>query len=794
MRVSLKWLNEWINLNHSPEEIADLLTLAGLEVEGIEKKKFPFTGVVFGKVLEAKQHPDADKLRIATVTDGKENFQVVCGAPNCREGLITAFAKVDAKLTDSKGKEFTIKKGKLRGAESFGMLCSNDELGFSLERESGIAEYENEGDLGKPLEEVFGDTFFEVSLTPNLGHCMSLFGIARELSALTQIPLTPPSFSIETSSSTRKISVDVKDQEACPRYVARLVENVQVCDSPEWLVEKLESVGVKPKNAIVDITNYIMFELGQPMHAFDADKIAENKIVVKRANKECQLKTLDDVERTIPEQTLLICDAQKPLAVAGVMGGADSAVTETTTNVLLEAAFFAPSTVRSGSKNLSLRTDSSARFEKGTDPEMTLTAIDRAAMLLKEICGGSIAEEKIDCKREEFSPRRLSVRLSRTNKLLGTKLSLNEAENLLSRLDLQVNSDGKEKIEVDVPAYRHDIKEEIDLIEEIARLYGYNTITPSKPLVTISTIPHSPLYLLEKKFRTRLINSGLQEFITCDLLSPKLSKLCLEDEMHEEKLISVLKPASVDQSILRTSLLPGHLQALKLNQNHKWSDIQAFEIGKIHFKEADQYLEKRVVGITLTGKERPYHYNPKPAATDFFTAKGILEELFASLNLKKISWEQSTLSSLHPHIQAAIMHGKAQIGSIGQVHPNIAAEMGLLAPIFFAEIDLEMILTLLGEDVKMEPLPLYPGVTRDLTLKVKKQVTLKEILSVVKSAAPPLLKNIELRDVYESEDLGEFKSITLRFTYRHEKKTLETSSVEKIHSKIVEKTALTFPS
>lgn len=782
MRISLKWLKEWIDLDRSPEEIADLLTLAGLEVEGIEKKKFPFSGVVFGKVLEAKQHPDADKLRVATVSDGVETFQIVCAAPNCVDNLLTAFAKIGAKLTDDKGKEFQIKKSKLRGIESFGMLCTTDELGLSLERQTGIAEFSDESLVGKPLEDFFGDTFLEVSLTPNLGHCMSMLGIARELSALTQTPLQLPSFAISTAPSSRHISVEVKDQSASPRYVARLVENVKVGESPEWLVEKLESVGVKPKNAVVDITNYIMFELGQPMHAFDADKIAEDTIVVKRANKALSLKTLDGEERNVPEQTLLICDAKKPLAVAGVMGGEESAVTDETTNVLFEAAFFDPSTVRSSSKQMNLRTDSSARFEKGTDPEMAIKAIDRAAALLQEICGGTISKQKVDAKTDDFIPRKLSVRAARTNQLLGTKLSLGEVENLLSRLELQVSSDGNDTAHVEVPFYRHDIKEEIDLIEEIARLYGYNTIEPSNPKVTISTIPHSPLYLLEKKIRERLVANGLQEFITCDLLSPKLSKLCLEDEMHEERLISVLKPASIDQSILRTSFLPGHLQVLKLNRNHQQENISAFEIGKIHFKEADRYLERAIVGITLTGKESPYHHDPKPRDVDFLTLKGTLESLLSD---QKLTWTRSELSSLHPNIQASISIEETQIGTVGQVHPNIAAEMGLSAPIFFAELDLETLLKLQKPDVKMEPLPLYPGVTRDLTLTVKKEQPLEEILNEIHKTPAPLLKSVDLLDIYESEELGNQKNVTLRFTYRHDKKTLELKSVEKIHEKIV---------
>ncbi|GAB5411979.1 MAG: phenylalanine--tRNA ligase subunit beta [Chlamydiales bacterium] len=783
MRISLKWLKEWIALDRSAEEIADLLTLAGLEVDAIEKKKFPFSNVVFGKVLKAEQHPDADKLRVATVTDGTETFQVVCGASNCRDGLVTAFAKIGAKLTDAQGKEFAIKKGKLRGVESCGMLCSNDELGFSLEREAGIAEFSDETLVGKPLEEIFGDTFLEVSLTPNLGHCMSLLGVARELSALTQTPLNLPSFAVSTAPSSRNISVEIKDKNACPRYVARLVENVKVCESPDWLVEKLESVGVKPKNAVVDITNYIMFELGQPMHAFDADKIAENSIVVKRANKSFSLQTLDGEERNVPEATLLICDAKKPLAIAGVMGGEESAVTGKTTSVLFEAAFFDPSTVRSSSKQINLRTDSSARFEKGTDPEMAAKAIDRASALLQEICGGTISEQKVDAKSGDFTPRKLSVRTARTNQLLGTKLSLNEIENLLGRLELQVSTDGKDTAHVEVPRYRHDIKEEIDLIEEVARLYGYNTIEPSSPRVTISTIPHNLLYLLEKKIRSRLIVNGLQEFITCDLLSPKLSKLCLEDEMHEERLIPVLKPASVDQSILRTSFLPGHLQVLKLNRNHQQENISAFEIGKIHFKEADRFLEKTIVGITLTGKESPYHHDPKPRNVDFLTLKGIIENLLYEQNL---TWTRSELCSLHPNIQASASINETLIGTIGQVHPNIAAEMGLTAPIFFAELDLETLLALQKPDTKMEPLPLYPGVTRDLTLTVKKEQPLEEILKEIHKTPAPLLKSVELLDIYESKELGDKKNITLRFTYRHDKKTLELKSVEKIHEKIVE--------
>lgn len=789
MLVPLSWLKEYLDLSISPEKIAEVLTFAGLEVDRVEKNSLGFTGVVVAKVLQAKPHPEAERLRIATVSDGTHEYQIVCGASNCRENLVTALAKVGAQLTDGDGRNFKIKKSKLRGVESEGMLCSSQELGLSSE-DSGIIELSQDLPLGIDLFEIFGDTIFDISLTPNLGHCMSIQGIARELSTLLNIPLksSKPLVSENPNCSIHDIiQVSIDSPDACLQYSCRYIENIEIKPSPEWLKNRLEACGVRSINNIVDITNYILLEYGQPLHAFDFDKVAGGELIITEFAEDSSLTTLDLIERKLPKGSLVITDNEKILAVAGIMGGLSSSITENTTRILVESAYFHPSSIRKTSKALNLRTDSSSRFEKTIDPLNVSLALDRAIALMQELAGGQIALGKIDEISHPYTPLKLTCRLNKINSLLGTKLSFNEVETLLHRLKFPCTPHSNdESFTVIIPSYRNDIRAEIDLVEEVARVYGYQHITLKEVKSIHSLMPHSSLYLMEKKLRQRLIAEGLQEVLTCDLISPKLATLAVEHIACEDPLIHVLQPSSVDQSILRPSMLPGLLQILKHNIDHQTNSLAVFEIGLIHYRQDNHFHEKPMVGILLTGNYETHFWEKNPRKVDFFDLKGVLESVFMGLNLSTISYEPSSLEGFHPTRQATIKSRHKTLGILGEVHPNLADKLDLKEKIYFAEFSLSELIESTSHFISMEALPIYPGSDRDWTATFKEETPYSIILDSLKSISSRLVKNISLVNLYRSETLGpDKKNLSFRFIYRDDQKTLSLEMVEKEHARIL---------
>lgn len=786
MKVPLSLLKEYLNFTQTPEELAKVLTEAGIEVEGIETTPLKFSGVVVGEVLETARHPSADRLCVAKVSDGKEVFQVVCGASNCRAGLKTAFAKIGAALTDEEGKSFKIKKGKLRDVESFGMLCGADELGLGMGE--GIMELTEKFVVGTDLAGYYGDVILEVSLTPNLGHCMSMLGIARELSAQLGIPIKKPKFAVveEGDAIEKHLSAALIDQRQCLRYACRGVWGIKVAPSPEWLKKKVEACGIRSVNNVVDVGNLVMCELGQPLHMFDADKISGKKIIIRSQTEFKEMVTLDEVNRPIPEEPLLICDADKPLAFAGVMGGKSSAVNEHTVNVAIEAAVFIPQSIRRTCRWLGLKTDSSQRFEKGIDPNAVIEALSYAAYLLHKVAGGKVLRGAIDHKTHGFDEKKIACRPERVNKLLGTALSAGEIGSLLNRLDMKIVQETGHELIVSVPTYRNDIAIEEDLIEEVARVYGYNNLPKPSPLVTNSTIPHAPIYLMEKQVRQRLIGEGLQEMVNCDLISPAQAEM-----VAKEAAVSVLHAASADQSVLRTSLLPGLLQAVKYNIDHGTQNIAGFEVGRVHFKESEErYVEPTAAGIILSGKRAPYHWDPKPEECDFFDLKGIVENLLDALKIEGAQFEPSHLHSLHPGRQARIKIGDRVIGVIGEVHPELAAKIDIPQRAFFAELELQELMALVPKQTKVEEVPQFPGSERDWTVTLNEHLPIEEILRSLRSVPSRLLESVTLLDLYKSEQIGkDKKNATFRFYYRDKEKTIAYETVEQEHTRITEAAA-----
>ncbi|NGX51263.1 MAG: hypothetical protein K1060chlam2_01128, partial [Chlamydiae bacterium] len=690
------------------------------------------------------------------------------------------FAQIGATLEGEEGKRIKIKRSKLRDIESFGMLCSKRELGLSDDDET-IAHLADDATAGTDLKELFGDTIIELSLTPNLGHCMSMLGIARELAALLDQKVIRSQPELKEGCEKIPTVVEIKDGEKCSHYSCRLIRNVKVGPSPDWLRARLENAGVRSINNVVDATNYAMLELGQPLHAFDYSKISGGKIVVQEAESELTFESLDGVKRTIPAGVLMIYDAERPIAVAGVIGGANSEVQEGTSEVLLEAAHFDPSTVRKSSKLLSIRSESSARFERGVDYKMMRRALDLAASLIE----GDLAAGRVDIEARPIKERRINVRTSRVNQILGTELSQSEIESFLERLEMKVDSiDGT--VEVTIPSYRNDIHYEIDLIEEVARIYGYNSIKKREARVVNSSLPHAPIYLLENRVRRQLIGAGLQEFLTCDLISPELAELSLEKSLGEQEEIRVLQPSSVDQSILRSSLLPGMVQAVKYNFDRKNFDISAFEMGRVHFKDGEKYKERATAALLLTGKKRPHHWGVKPLEVDFFDLKGIIENVLEPFQLKELTFKSSSLESFHPGKQAQFYVNDVCLGALGEVHPSRLRLLDIEERVVFAQFDLHDLLEVKGGEKQMTPLPQFPGSERDWTITLKAEVALAQLFEAIDSLPSKLLKEWSLLDLYESEKLGsERKNVTFRFLYRNDRQTVEQPQVDREHERLI---------
>lgn len=786
MKILFSWLKDYIDIEHSPSQIAKILTMAGLEVDGIDDVTPGCSGVVVCKVIDVKKHPEADKLCLATVTDGTNTYTVVCGAPNCRPGIKTALAPIGAEVLDDDGKPFKIKKSKIRGIESMGMLCAPVEIG--LNGSEGIIEFAEHINEGFDVARLYADTVFEISLTPNLGHCNSLIGVARELAAVTGAKVRWPEIKVneKTSDITKITSVSVQNPEGCPRYMCRLIKNVKVAPSPEWMQKRLEASGVRPINNIVDATNYVMLELGHPLHAFDFDMIEGRRIIVRNARKGERFITLDGKENILEDRDLMICDQVKPIALAGVMGGSNSEISNATQNILLEAAFFDPPSIRRTSKRLGLLTDASKRFERGSDPNILKTALDRVAELIVENAGGEVCKGVIDIAAKLFPKKRVDCRLTRINKLLGTHLSVGEIEDILKRLEMQSSWDGQDLFSVEVPTYRNDVQEEIDLIEEVARVYGYDNIDKSENRFRASTIPHAPIFEFEREVRFRLIAEGLQEFLTCDLIGPALLDIVSEAEMPNKLRIKVLNPTSTEQSILRTSLLPGLLQAIKYNWDHQNHDIAAFEVGRIHFKEEDQYREQSVAGIVLSGFSRPQHWDVKPSQSDFFDLKGFVENLLSELKVLDVSFKPGHSKSLHPGRQASIWSGEIMIGTLGELHPSVLRRLDTPQTIFFAELNLHDLFQVRSQENKMQSIPVYPGSQRDWTITLEEATPIADVFSAIRATHSRLLESFSLLDVYRSEKLGKnLKNVTFRFLYRDKEKTIAQDKVDNEHLRLI---------
>lgn len=787
MRIPLSWLQEYISLSSlTPGEIAKILTMAGLEVDHYETIGENLKDVVVARVLEANKHPNADKLTVASVTDGKQTYQIVCAAPNCRAGIKTPLARVGTTLRHG-DQVLTIKKAKLRGVESEGMLCAEEELGLASASD-GIMELPEDLPEGSSLYEMYADTYFDISLTPNLSHCTSILGVARELAALTGQHVRMPQIEVKEEEEVPIedfLSVRIMDKEDCPRYACRVVRNIKIGPSPNWLRRRIEKCGLRSVNNVVDITNYVLLEMGHPLHAFDYDKLEEQKIIVRKAEEGEPILTLDGKARALKETMLMICDSEKPVAIAGVMGGLNSEIQDQTQNIVLESAYFDPMSIRRTSKQSGLQTDASKRFERGTDPNQILTVLDRAAMLIQQVAEGEILSGFIDSKAKEFPEAIISCRLSRINQMIGRSFSRGEVEQIFKSLQFPYQWDGQDQFTVYVPTYRGDVKGEIDLIEEVARLYGYDNIPRQGGRYQASTLPSVPLYLFEKEVRLRLIEEGLQEFITCDLIGPTLLQIVQDHSTPEAAMIKVINPTSIEQSILRTSLLPGLLQVAKYNFDHHNHNVAGFEVGRIHFREGDQYQEQSVAGIILMGQSSLPHWDQKTRDFDFFDLKGIVENILHAFGISNYQFKNLGLETLHSGRQASIFVDSLEIGSIGEIHPAIQRRLDIPQRILFGEFNLQDFMQIAKPLEKVAPLSIYPGSERDWTFTVKNSIPFAKILEIILKQGSVILEEVSLKDIYRSEKLGaDEQNMTLHFVYRDPSKTIAQEVVEAEHHRL----------
>ena len=783
MKIVYSWLKDFIDIEIPVEELADALTGAGLEVASIKQYRIP-AGIKVAKVLETAKHPNADKLTVCKVDVGdSEPLTIVCGAPNVGPGMLTSLATEGTVI----GPDFTVKKAKLRGVESFGMLCSEKELGLSDDN-SGIMSLSSEYVIGKELSIYYpDDAVIEIEITPDRGDCLSILGVAREVSARFGLPLKDIAKKPLEQSDDKidnAISVVVEDSAANPRYKGRLVRNVKLGESPEWMKRRLSLAGFRPINNIVDITNYILIQYGQPMHAFDYDRIEGRKIIVKKAHSPQKFKTLDNVERDLLSDDLLICDEKRPVALAGVMGGAGSEISESTVNVFLECAFFDPVTVRKTSKRLGLSTDSSYRFERGVDPDCGLVAaLDTAAELMRELAFGTIATGSIDVYPEQLLPCQIVIRPGKVSKVLGIPFTYEQIELSLTSLGMICSKDVNESIKCIVPLFRHDITIEEDLIEEVGRLYGYDNIPPSD-MSTISL--HTALPVRERTtdlVRSALAYSGLNEIITNSLTCEKNRSL-LTPEKSPVKLLNPLNP---DMAELRTTLAGTMLEILSYNLNRKNINNRYFELGKTYEKLSDGSTRERdVLGIVVEGSMWGNSWNTKAVTVDFYTLKGILDTFSTHIGLGTFKYSTSNCQcKIFDNEFAVIDNGDRMTGMCGQISSEVKKFFDLKTTVFYAEID---VTTLLQSSIplpKYKPLPKFPALERDFCFVMSEELSSTLITEEIVRISP-LIEDVCPFDLYKGEKIGAGrKSIAFSVKLRSSEKTLTDKEAEGVCTAIV---------
>ncbi len=793
MKISYNWLKQFIKIDWKSEETAALLTDLGLEVEIVEKYqsvKGGLEGIVVGHVLTCEQHPNADRLKVTTVDLGDGNpVQIVCGASNVAAGQKVPVAIIGTTLYDKDGNSFQIKKGKIRDMESFGMICAEDELGLGTSHE-GIMILDSDLKPGTPAATVFNienDEVFEIGLTPNRADAMSHLGTARDLraglmqSGVSVEMITPSVSTFRVDKRTMKIDVDVTDIKLAPRYCGVTISGISVKPSPDWLQNRLKAIGINPKNNIVDVTNYVLHELGQPLHAFDASKIS-GKIIIKTLPAGSKFTTLDDVERTLHEEDLMICDEKGPLCIAGVFGGKNSGVSENTTSIFLESAYFNPVSIRKTAKRHTLSTDASFRFERGIDPTITEYALKRAAILIQEVAGGEITMDIIDVYQKKIEDFPVFLNFEKTKKLIGQELPQETIKKILASLDIKITSVSDSGLGLVIPAYRVDVQREIDVIEEILRVYGYNNINFTKKLnATVSNSARTEDYKVQNIIANQLNSFGFNEMMANSLTTSEYAKL--SDLLKEEHNVTMLNPLSSDLATMRQSLLFSGLEAVSYNINRRNADLKLFEFGKSYHNYESGYEEKKHLTLFVTGNRNNESWTNDQKQTDFFLFKGFVNSVFARLGINKTQNQPLSNDVFAEGIAFSV--GNDVLVEFGTVKKSILKNFDIKQEVLFADFNWNAILKMISNKIKFTDIPKYPEVRRDLSLLLDENITFEAIYKIARQSEKTLLKEIDLFDVYQGKNLPNGKkSYAVSFTIQDNSKTLTEDQIDKVMSKL----------
>ena len=795
MKVSYNWIKNYLDIDLSPEECAKVLTDTGLEVEGIheiESVKGGLKGLCIGEVLTCEQHPNADRLRKTTVNIGSEVLDIVCGAPNVAAGQKVVVATIGTVLYDDKGESFKIKKGKIRGEASHGMLCGSDEIGLGGSHE-GIMELAEDSVPGTAASDYFeleSDTVFEIGLTPNRSDAMGHLGVALDLKAGLaaqgkHIALKKPSIdAFKVNGNDLNIEIQVDNTEACPRYSGLTISGVQVKESPDWLSNKLKALGLTPINNVVDVTNFVLHESGNPLHAFDASKIKGNKVVVKTLSKGTPFTTLDEQKRELDADDLMICNAEEPMCIAGVLGGLASGVTESTTSVFLEAAYFNPVSVRKTAKRHGLNTDASFRFERTVNPNTVIWALKRAALLIQEVAGGSISSELIDVYPKPIENAIVDFSYAACDRLIGEVIDRKTIKSILENLEIEVLEEQEQGLKLSIPPYRADVNREVDVIEEILRIYGYNNIGMTGRInASLSIVPKPDAHKVQEQISDLLASNGFHEAM-CNSLTKGSYTDGLESFKKESQVL-LMNPLSQDLNAMRQTLLFGGLESLTYNINRKVSDVMLYEFGKTYNRYGDDFVEEQRLAMWTTGKKEDENWNAGKSNVDVFQMRGFVEKLLFKLGLNKgvaLSQIQSDVFS------EAVVYKlrKKKVLETGLLRKTLLKRFGIKQDVYYADLNWGLILELLKDQkTKYKEVSKYPAVRRDLALLLDKKVAFSELEAVALRTDKNLLKEVNLFDVYEGDKLAEGKkSYALSFVFRDDAKTLTDKVVDKAILKI----------
>jgi phenylalanyl-tRNA synthetase beta chain len=794
MKVSYNWIKQFINVPEALEEHTALLTSLGLEVEGVEKfesVKGGLEGIVVGYVESCEQHSNADKLKLTKVNIGAETVQIVCGAPNVAAGQKVPVATIGTTLYDDKGEAWKIKKGKIRGEESHGMICAEDELGLGSSH-AGIMVLDENLEVGTPLSEVVSieiDQIIEIGLTPNRSDAMSHMGVARDLRAGLAINADPVEFitpsvsGFHVDNRSSRVDIEVENTDLAPRYCGVTISGIKVKESPDWIKNRLKAIGIAPKNNVVDVTNYVMHELGQPLHAFDLNAISGNKIIVKTLEKDTPFTTLDGVEHKLHEDDLMICDTEKPLCIAGVYGGFNSGVTDGTASIFLESAYFNPVSVRKTAKRHNFNTDASFRFERGIDPNITEYALKRAALLIQETGGGNISSDITDLYSQKIEDQQVFLPFEKVNTLIGQEIPKEEIKSILRTLDINVNNVTESGLGLTIPAYRNDVTRPVDVIEEILRVYGYDRIESSSKLnATIAKSSKLENNRLQNIVAQQLVGQGFVEMMANSLTSEK--NHTLTEQISPKNEVRMLNPLSSDLAVMRQSLIYGGLEAIAHNLNRKQENLRLFEFGSsYHQYQERQFTENKHLSILTAGNTSDQSWNSASQPADFFYLKGAVVAVLKRLGINTVNEKPTKLDFLSEGI--ALSSG-AKIADLGVVKKKVAKNFGVEITVHFANIYWSEILKIVSkEHVPVTEIPKFPEVSRDFALLVDDAVSFKELREIALNSEKKILKSVQLFDVYEGSKLPKGKkSYALNFTLQDTNKTLTDKQIDKTMNKI----------